>query len=274
MRQFIVSSLPDKNGIITIKGKDFRYLRQVLRVKIGDMINIRFADGTLQNTTVCNILENQKEILLQICQKDNTNESVTRGVQAEEISNGLSNVEYWLFQFIPKATKMEQIIRQATECGIKNIVPIVGEFSQKNNVVALESSKKDRFQRIIREARQQSGSPVDTTILDVVSLSDAISMWNETSESSNEKAAVVLWERCEQTKTIHEVFANNKIKKVAIVIGSEGGISPSEIQQLSENGFVPIHFDTNILRCETAALYGIAAVQCALLENKKWECKE
>ena len=132
MRQFIVSSLPDKNGIITIKGKDFRYLRQVLRVKIGDMINIRFADGTLQNTTVCNILENQKEILLQICQKDNTNESVTRGVQAEEISNGLSNVEYWLFQFIPKATKMEQIIRQATECGIKNIVPIVGEFSQKN----------------------------------------------------------------------------------------------------------------------------------------------
>ena len=64
MRQFIVSSLPDKNGIITIKGKDFRYLRQVLRVKIGDMINIRFADGTLQNTTVCNILENQKEILL------------------------------------------------------------------------------------------------------------------------------------------------------------------------------------------------------------------
>ena len=63
MRQFIVSSLPDKNGIITIKGKDFRYLRQVLRVKIGDMINIRFADGTLQNTTVCNILENQKEII-------------------------------------------------------------------------------------------------------------------------------------------------------------------------------------------------------------------
>jgi 16S rRNA (uracil1498-N3)-methyltransferase len=99
-------------------------------------------------------------------------------------------------------------------------------------------------------------------------------LWNEETLADGEKAAVVLWECCEQTKTVHEVLSKSDIKKVAIVIGSEGGISPSEIQELSLNGFIPIHFDTNILRCETAALYGIAAVQCALLENKKWEFKE
>lgn len=274
MRQFIVSSVPDKNGIISVSGKDFRYLRQVLRVKIGDMINVRLPDGTLSNTTVCNILENQKQIQLQICQKGSDDESVTRGVQAEQIVSSNSSIEYWLFQFIPKASKMEQIIRQATECGIKNIVPVIGEYSQKNNVLAMESSKKDRFLRIVREARQQSGSPVETTILDAVSLKEAISLWNEETLADGEKAAVVLWECCEQTKTVHEVLSKSDIKKVAIVIGSEGGISPSEIQELSLNGFIPIHFDTNILRCETAALYGIAAVQCALLENKKWEFKE
>lgn len=274
MRQFIVSSVPDKNGIISVSGKDFRYLRQVLRVKIGDMINVRLLDGTLSNTTVCNILENQKQIQLQICQKGSADESVTRGVQAEQISSANASIEYWLFQFIPKASKMEQIIRQATECGIKNIVPVIGEYSQKNNVLAMESSKKDRFLRIVREARQQSGSPVETTILDAVTLKEAISLWNEETLADGEKAAVVLWECCEQTKTVHEVLSKSDIKKVAIVIGSEGGISPSEIQELSLNGFIPIHFDTNILRCETAALYGIAAVQCALLENKKWEFKE
>ena len=274
MRQFIVSSVPDKNGIISVSGKDFRYLRQVLRVKIGDMINVRLSDGTLSNTTVCNILENQKQIQLQICQRGSDDESVTRGVQAEQIVSSNSSIEYWLFQFIPKASKMEQIIRQATECGIKNIVPVIGEYSQKNNVLAMESSKKDRFLRIVREARQQSGSPVETTILDAVSLKEAISLWNEETLADGEKAAVVLWECCEQTKTVHEVLSKSDIKKVAIVIGSEGGISPSEIQELSLNGFIPIHFDTNILRCETAALYGIAAVQCALLENKKWEFKE
>ena len=274
MGQFIVSSGPDKNGIISVSGKDFRYLRQVLRVKIGDMINVRLPDGTLSNTTVCNILENQKQIQLQICQKGSADESVTRGVQAEQIVSSNSSIEYWLLQFIPKASKMEQIIRQATECGIKNIVPVIGEYSQKNNVLAMESSKKDRFLRIVREARQQSGSPVETTILDAVSLKEAISLWNEETLADGEKAAVVLWECCEQTKTVHEVLSKSDIKKVAIVIGSEGGISPSEIQELSLNGFIPIHFDTNILRCETAALYGIAAVQCALLENKKWEFKE
>jgi 16S rRNA (uracil1498-N3)-methyltransferase len=274
MRQFIVSSVPDKNGIISVSGKDFRYLRQVLRVKIGDMINVRLPDGTLSNTTVCNILENQKQIQLQICQKGSADESVTRGVQAEQIVSSNSSIEYWLLQFIPKASKMEQIIRQATECGIKNIVPVIGEYSQKNNVLAMESSKKDRFLRIVREARQQSGSPVETTILDAVSLKEAISLWNEETLADGEKVAVVLWECCEQTKTVHEVLSKSDIKKVAIVIGSEGGISPSEIQELSLNGFIPIHFDTNILRCETAALYGIAAVQCALLENKKWEFKE
>lgn len=274
MRQFIVSSVPDKNGIISVSGKDFRYLRQVLRVKIGDMINVRLSDGTLSNTTVCNILENQKQIQLQICQKGSNDESVIRGVQAEQIVSSNSSIEYWLFQFIPKASKMEQIIRQVTECGIKNIVPVIGEYSQKNNVLAMESSKKDRFLRIVREARQQSGSPVETTILDAVSLKEAISLWNEETLADGEKAAVVLWECCEQTKTVHEVLSKSDIKKVAIVIGSEGGISPSEIQELSLNGFIPIHFDTNILRCETAALYGIAAVQCALLENKKWEFKE
>ena len=57
-----------------------------------------------------------------------------------------------------------------------------------------------------------------------------------------------------------------KIKRAAIAVGSEGGISPDEVKLLEEKGlFVPVHFDVNILRCETAALYGIAAVQTMIL---------
>ena len=48
-------------------------------------------------------------------------------------------------------------------------------------------------------------------------------------------------------------------------MGSEGGISPAEVEILQKEHFEPIHFDVNILRCETAALYGIAAVQSAIL---------
>ena len=40
--------------------------------------------------------------------------------------------------------------------------------------------------------------------------------------------------------------------------------SPEEIQILMNSGFAPVHFAGNILRCETAAIYGLAAVQCVV----------
>ena len=61
-----------------------------------------------------------------------------------------------------------------------------------------------------------------------------------------------------------------KIHRIGIACGSEGGISPQEVDFLVKKGlFYPLHFSVNILRCETAALYGIAAVQsCANVEGE------
>lgn len=279
MRQFISREFPDKKGMLHICGKDFRYLRQVLRLKPGDMLSVRFSDGTLQNTTVCTVDENSRKIVVQVCGETENSENldITRGTKAEEIQNSCPQVEYFLFQYIAKPVKMEQIIRQATECGVKYIIPVCGVFSQKQNVLSMQHSKKDRIERIVREARQQSGSPVETEILEPVSTEGAVSFWNEkkssgAAESAEEKSvAVVLWERNEKTVSLKKIFQSEpekencgKIKKVAIAVGCEGGISPSEIEVLLSAGFNAVHFPGNILRCETAALYGIAAVQSAL----------
>ena len=269
MRQFISSEFPDKKGLLRICGKDFRYLRQVLRVKSGDMLSVRFADGSLRNTTVCSVDENSREILVQVCGNSaaGENSGVTRGTKAEEIEISCPDIEYFLFQYIAKPAKMEQIIRQATECGVKYIVPVCGEFSQKQNVLSMQHSKKERIDRIVRDARQQSGSPVETEILEPLSTEEAVSFWQEKKSllsSDEESAAVALWERSEKSVPLKEVFQNKKIKKAAVAVGCEGGISPGEIDLLSAGGFSAVHFPGNILRCETAALYGIAAVQSAL----------
>lgn len=279
MRQFISREFPDKKGLLRICGKDFRYLRQVLRLKSGDMLSVRFSDGTLRNTTVCTVDENSREILVQVCEKSENSEKldITRGTRAEEIQNSSLQVEYFLFQYIAKPVKMEQIIRQATECGVKYIIPVCGEFSQKQNILSMQHSKKERIERIVREARQQSGSPVETEILDPVSTEDAVAFWNEKKssgavDSAEEKSvAVVLWERNEKTVSLKKIFQSEpekescgKIRKVAVAVGCEGGISPDEIEFLLSAGFCAVHFPGNILRCETAALYGIAAVQSAL----------
>lgn len=278
MRQFIVEKGKEKNGLIQLDGKDYRYLRQVLRVRAGDMISVRLPSGDLKNATVAAIDESARRVTLQICA--DTGRSITRGVQAGEVEdggaagsgNGAALVEYWLFQFLPRPQKFELIVRQATECGVAVIVPVVGDFSEKSSAQALQGSKKERLDRIIKEARQQSGSPVDTKVLEPVSLEKAIELWNEACgetgdfDKLNHHVAFVLSERDDCSgnlrATVQKAGGIEKIKKAAIAVGSEGGISPEEVKLLEEKGlFVPVHFAVNILRCETAALYGIAAVQ-------------
>jgi 16S rRNA (uracil1498-N3)-methyltransferase len=269
MRQFLVENKQVKNGLIKLEGKDFRYLRQVLRVRPGDMISVRLADGTLNNATVAKVDEAARVITLQLCAgapaETEAQKTITRGVQAAQAAAD-SPVEYWLFQFIPKPQKFEMIVRQATECGVSVIVPVIGEYSEKSSLLALQGAKKERLERIIKEARQQSGSPVDTKVLEPVTLDKAIELW----KGDGDSVAFVLSERDDCSgmlrTSVQSAGGLEKIKKAAIAVGSEGGISPEEVKALEEKGlFVPVHFAVNILRCETAALYGIAAVQTMIL---------
>lgn len=257
MRQLIIEKNQDKNGLVIIDGKDFHYLRQVLRVKAGDMVKLRLSDSELYNSTVAKIDDSAKKITLQICAE-------TQPPVIENVTPQSTAPEYTLFQFIPKPQKLELIVRQATECGVKNIVPVISEYTEKGSIAALAGGKKERLERIVREARQQSGSPVDTIIFDPVTVEQAIEIWNKIKEEADGDAAgYVLSER-----TVEEPFGRFKDKPpaaVCIVCGNEGGISPDELELLAKKALLyPVHFSVNILRCETAALYGMAAVQTAI----------
>ena len=206
----------------------------------------------------------KKKIILQVCDvKDSLAENKTVS----------SRPEFWLLQFIPKPQKMELIIRQAVEAGVSVIVPVIGEYTQKGAEKGLvqkslsNDGKQNRISRIIKEARQQSGSPVETKVFYSVSVEEACGFWS--SLQAEHKAALVLYERSDGTKSIYNALKNADVikkenAKIAVAVGAEGGISVQEISIMKESGFIPVHFDTNILRCETASLYGIAALQTVL----------
>ena len=260
MRQYISQKYLDTNGLLTIIGKDYRYLRNVLRLVAGDMIHVRLPNGELEPMTVCQVDEKAKKISLQVC-------DLVEGAAGEnqpEETDSIENCEFTLFMAVPKSSKFDLIVRQATECGVAKIIPVQTEFSQ----VGAEKMnfRGERFERIIKEARQQSGSPVNTKIENCVSLAEACEIWKSQIQdlAPEESLGVVLYERNESTVTILEACAKKKnLKKTALFCGSEGGLSPEEVKSLSDSGFVPVHLKTNILRCETAALYGIAALQVA-----------
>ena len=275
MRQLIIEKNQDKNGLVVIDGKDFHYLRQVLRVKAGDMVKLRLSDRELYNSTVAKIDDSAKKITLQICATLRQTQG-PQGEQNDAVPEPVEGpfIEYTLFQFIPKPQKLELIVRQATECGVKNIVPVISEYAEKGSIASLAGGKKERLERIVREARQQSGSPVDTKIFEPVTLEQAIEIWNKIKEQADGDAAgYVLSERTverplrqaqgPQASEVPEPVEGPKA--VCIVCGNEGGISPDELELLTKKALLyPVHFSVNILRCETAALYGIAAVQTAI----------
>ncbi len=280
MRQFLAEADLAKDGTLTVTGKKYHYLREVVRVSSGDMIDVRTADGLLLPMTVALVDGKKKCIVLQ---KTAAAEKMpllqTQGAGGAE---SLLDLELWLFQFIAKPVKMELIVRQAVECGVRHFVPVKGDFSQKGSLLSAQGAatsmgKGSRWEKIITEARQQSGSAGDMQVHSAVTVQEACDLWKSLTDKVDEKqsVAVALYERNENSVALHKVLKNaDEIKYAALAVGCEGGISPLEMDILQKNGFKSVHFATNILRCETAALYGTAALQNAILEKEEWQNRE
>ena len=312
MRQFVCAASPNSKGLLEITGKDFHYLRKVLRKAAGDMISLSLPGGGQQEATICKVDDGAKKITLQVCDSQGENPSQAKnhsqaqdcaarsdGTQAQNVR--ASRTQLALLQFISKPQKMELIVRQATECGVSAIVPVIGEYTQAGFEKALQ--KSDRFEKIIREARQQSGSQVETKIFPPQKLSAALDLvegadfWQSEKRSQAQEAArnngladapnasvvakIFLYERtgktvplsaalfgqeqgCSQAQDARGLAKSRVPSACVYAVGCEGGISPAEANLLLARGFKGVHFNTNILRCETASLYAAAAIQSAL----------
>lgn len=274
MRQYISGSEPDDSGRVFVTGKDYRYLKQVLRLCPGDNIDVRLPSGKLQPMAV--VSSGARQLVLEPVAAGTNNRdvvvrrSVETGVSAAAIADGMENrIPLWLIQFLPKSQKMDAIVRQATEIGVSVIIPVLGCRSPSR-----DGNRMDRWDRIVREARQQSGSPVATKIHVPCSLALAIELWQH--ERGDNPCGFVLYEKVDGSCLLHEAVAaeSGVVSAAAIAVGCEGGIAPDELNVLQQAGFIPVHFYTNILRTETAAVYGLSALQTVLTERNVWQLKE
>jgi len=176
-----------------------------------------------------------------------------------------------LFQSLPKGEKMDLIVRQAAEGGIEQIVPFMSEFSAiKNNKNTWH--KFTRWEKIIKEARQQSGSITPTVIRQPLSVDGLFAFWEELN-AQNTGVLGLLFHHLPLAKASLHGYLYKKPEIVALAIGPEGGFSDSEAQRFMAAGFKPVTIGETILRTETAALYAQAAVQVLLLERDSWEMK-
>lgn len=113
MSTFYIKNNQLIDNTITIDGNDAKHIRDVLRYKVGDKLDVCNENKERYQTEIISFLND--EVNLQILSKVSwTTESP---------------VFITLFQGLPKYDKMELIIQKSTELGVSEIVPVEMERS-------------------------------------------------------------------------------------------------------------------------------------------------
>ncbi|PID82784.1 MAG: 16S rRNA methyltransferase [Clostridiales bacterium] len=155
-----------------------------------------------------------------------------------------------LFQGLPKAKKLETIVQKTVECGVYEITPINMRYCVKK--IDKKSDKIiERLNKISLSAAEQSKRsyvPVVNDLKNFVDILDSLSSFD----------MVLLLDEREKSKKIKDLENEIKLcKKIAIIVGSEGGIAEDEREKLNSKA-VSITLGNRILRTETAAIYALS----------------
>jgi 16S rRNA (uracil1498-N3)-methyltransferase len=206
MRQFI---LPDDcvgKSELKLTGADSKYLLKVLRLKIGAEIPAVDRSG---GSYILTITEEGENYLKAGCRS------------VEKRSN--PEPDLILIQCLPKGKKLEMIVRQAVEAGVKMIIPIESENTVPVIKNERSAKKQQRLQKIASEAAQQSGNRGIPDILPptgIQELPKILDKWKINSQK-------LFFHQDQLAKgSLHRYLYDNP-QSVSILIGPEGGISPA-----------------------------------------------
>jgi len=276
VKQFLLSEEPDRDGLVRLKGEDYHYLVHVRRLKPGGTFTALLPSreknptpnsGQLVTVTVTDIDGHTLTGTTAPCQHE---QKVAQTAQEQPAYSVQMPPAYSaqmppiiLFQAMPKEPKMDLIVRQAAESGISEIVPFIAEHS-----IAKQHYRTERWERIIKEARQQSGSAVDTRIRGPLGAEELFAYWAEL--RSEASLGIVFSPDQPLEKGGFHRYLNKEPSSVVLAVGPEGGFSAGELGRFVSEGFKPLSMGAAVLRTETAALYGAAAVRIILMERESW----
>lgn len=231
MHKFFV----EKNNITGdrayIEGDDVKHIYKVLRLQEGEKVSINNCEG---------------EEFLGVIEKIDKKEVIVSLTMKLDLNNE-SPVEVYLFQGLPKSSKMDLIVQKATELGVREITPIITRRVVVKNEIG-EFRKLDRWVRIALEACKQSKRSIIPKINGPLEFQQLLTKLKEVD------LILVPYENEEGhgIKKVVRDIDKDEIRKVGIIIGPEGGFEEEEISVLKELGGHIITLGPRILRTETA----------------------
>ena len=222
-----------KDENLTLYDSDYHHIKNVMRMKCGDLIKVVF-DKTIY---LCKIKEITSKVDFEIIKKEKK----------------ISNNKYIILAFaLLKEQKLDYLIQKATEVGVSEFIPLITDRSIIKISVNKDIKKFERWNKIVKEASEQSSR------IDVPKVNSIISLKELINYDADLKIIFTLNEKTKNIKKILE--KNNKCDKILIVIGPEGGFNKEEEEILIKNGFLPCRMGDNVLRSETAPIVAISMI--------------
>ena len=180
-------------------------------------------------------------------------DEISLRILSEENCSAEPTVQVTLFQALPKADKLEQIIQKAVELGVTEIVPVMTRRCVSRLSAGDFQKKLPRLQKIAQAAAQQSGRGMIPAVAPLYTLEMAAE------RMTSLDVPLVLYES-ETVSSISFSEVRSDAKTYGLTVGSEGGFDAEEIELLQAKGVQPVWLGRRILRCETAPLTALSVL--------------
>lgn len=235
MQKFFVNDnqIIEEKAIIT--GEDVRHISNVLRMKVGEELQIGNKQKVESYIAEIERIEKDK-VIAKLIEKCSTNNE--------------PNVDIDLYQGLPKADKMEWIIQKTTEVGVNKIIPV----EMTRCIVKLD--EKDAIKKITRWQKVAEGAAKQSKRDKIPVIENKIKLPELKEKIKEYDAFFIAYEEEEKNKLKEELkkIENKEFYKIAVLIGPEGGLEKNEVNDLKKDGAKVVTLGKRILRTETAPI--------------------
>jgi len=236
MQRYFVKNSQIREAHVVCDAGMAKHMSRVMRYSPGDHVHV---------------VDEDKHVFL--CVIDDEGASSLSIVSKVEEHND-PTVDVRLVYGIPKGDKFTFVLQKATELGVSEVIPLQARRSVAKFDAKRFASKRERFEKILQEAAEQSereSVPVLHEPVRVEDLKDYLSGANLVAYEESGRAGEV--------SALRQALSSHP-SSVTIVVGPEGGFDESEIEAMEAMGFARCGLGPRILRSETAPLYLLSVI--------------
>ena len=231
---------------IRLVGDLLHHLRDSLRLHPGDYLTLNDGCGARYRVEVTHVTSQAIESRIIDQQNDQTRKTSP----------------IVLGQALIKGDKMDWVIQKATELGVDTIVPVHSTHSVVKPRPERLDHQRSRWERIARDAAQQSERWTIPTVADPTDLAQICRQYASASVKG------MLAERSSGPSLATMPLPQDHQHPIILLVGPEGGWAADEQRLAAEQGFHPLTLGPRILRAETAAIAALSILQSRLDEMR------